>query len=133
VTSPARASRAPRSTRRRPSTGASRTRRHEVADKQQPPDLDLPGQAAAVWLTVVAALEQSGFAQAGPEYLKLSRILLEQRALDFAAGKPADEQWLALRQAAADALALLEPLHQAATRLTQLPIDAIPAQPPQNQ
>lgn len=124
----------PPSRRRSPrSVTEPRSRRRTAVDNPAPeqPQPALPGQAAAVWVTVVAALEQSGFAVAGPEYVKLSRLLLEQRALEFAEGKDADEQWLALRDAARAALTLLDPLHRAATRLTQLPIEpGTPDAPP---
>lgn len=76
-----------------------------------------------MWFAVADALRRSGFGEAGPEYLRLSAVLQEQRSYEMLRGAPAEDHWVALREQAAEALRLLEPMRQAALLITELPID----------
>jgi hypothetical protein len=84
------------------------------ADTGQPACVEA---AVAVWASVVAALENAGLREAGPEYLKLSQLLTDQRAQELlAAGEPAPD-WEIVQRLAGAALELLSPLVEAAELL----------------
>ena len=85
-----------------------------------------PESSLQVWSQLVASLQQSGFREAGPEYLKLSRLVADTRRFELLrAGSAADElAWEQLREVGAVAHALLAPLAEAARILAELPMQA---------
>lgn len=88
--------------------------------------------AARLWEEIVRGLRQAGYDQVGPEYLKLSRVLTQARTSELLQGQTSDEAaWRKIRQAAAEAWDLLEPLVESARLLARLPtgIEAAGAQP----
>jgi hypothetical protein len=85
-----------------------------------------PESSLQVWSQLVASLQQSGFREAGPEYLKLSRLVADTRRFELLrTGSAADElAWERLREVGAVAHALLAPLAEAARILAELPMQA---------
>lgn len=73
--------------------------------------------AATVWRHVADALEQSGFGTVGPEYSRLSELLVASRASQVEGGASEDDDWVLLQEHARRALNLLEPLFTAARRI----------------
>lgn len=76
-----------------------------------------PAVASRVWNQVAESLEASGFAAAGPEYARLSQLLVSARATRNYETAADHEEWLLLKANAHRALTLLEPLYTAARTL----------------
>lgn len=80
--------------------------------------------AIEVWSSIVVALRQAGYEAAGPEYVRLSRLLAQQHTADLLAGRASpDPRWEELRRVAAEAVSLLGPVVEAASLLTALPTE----------
>jgi hypothetical protein len=69
---------------------------------------------------VVAALERANYAEVGPEYAKLSALLVQQRATEQRAGQPDRPEWTTLAATARAAVTLLDPVVAAARQLAAL-------------
>jgi hypothetical protein len=93
--------------------------------------LDRPEGVSAVWEQMILSLSKSGFQAAGPEYLRLSQLVLQSRRAALLGGAADAAQWDRLRQLGGQAMALMQPLMEAARILAELPmtLSASPAEP----
>jgi hypothetical protein len=88
--------------------------------------------AREIWLSLVVALRQAGYEDAGPEYIRLSRLLQQNCTADLMTGRTSSiVAWDELRQIAAEAVSLLGPMVTAASMLADLPtgVDLAPDAP----
>lgn len=97
-----------------------------MSAEEQSFDIELSTLDGAVelWTAIGGALREAGYGDAGPEYLRLSRLL--QQAHNAALLDPPvaeAEKWATLRHAAMTAYELLGPLAEAAATLAKLPSD----------
>ena len=105
--------------------GADRT------DTERVVELAPKAGALRLWSEIVRSLSQAGYEQAGPEYLRLSKLLIETRTAELVNGQDlTDAGWTQLREQAAEALRLLEPLVESARLLATLPDTIEIANPP---
>lgn len=105
---------------------SNRRQPKQANGKASPQDI-----AVTVWEQIVANLKGAGYAEAGPEYLRLSQLLKETRHGDLMQGTAQDsEQWDRLRELGAEALELLTPIADAAAALARLPDRMQSAKPP---
>lgn len=92
-----------------------------------------PESNLQVWGQLLQSLRQIGFAQAGPEYLKLARLVFESRKHQLLTSKSLGnpEDWSRLSSVAAEVRELLRPLFDASGILADLPsrIDPLPPAP----
>ena len=97
--------------------GADRT------DTERVVELAPKAGALRLWSEIVRSLSQAGYEQAGPEYLRLSKLLIETRTAELVNGQDlTDAGWTQLREQAAEALRLLEPLVESARLLATVPL-----------
>lgn len=84
--------------------------------------LDRPEGVAAVWEQMMQSLSRSGFQHAGSEYLRLSQRVLQLRRAALISGSDSDAaKWDCVRQLGGQAVALLQPIMEAARILSELP------------
>ena len=79
--------------------------------------------ALELWSSIVVALRQAGYAAAGPEYLRLSRVLTQQYSAHLLAGGASAARWGEIRRVGAEAVELLGPVVEAASLLARLPTE----------
>ncbi len=85
-------------------------------------ELDTVDGARELWTTIVASLRSAGFADVGPEYLRLSEILRQAHAAELLNGAPDAAEWAHLQAAGREAVDHLGPLVAAAKILADLPV-----------
>ncbi|HNY31219.1 MAG TPA: hypothetical protein PKO15_10065 [Fibrobacteria bacterium] len=93
-----------------------------------------PESNLQIWGQLLQSLRQIGFAQAGPEYLKLARLVFESRKHQLLTAKPLGrpDDWSRLSSVASEVRELLRPLFEASGILADLPsrIEPLPPAPP---
>jgi hypothetical protein len=83
-----------------------------------------PESSLQIWKQLLDSLRRSGFREAGPEYLKLSKLVAEVRRRQVVSGCEEQEEpvWQKLSELGCEAHALLAPLTEAAHLLAELPL-----------
>lgn len=96
---------------------------------RRPATIELTTTQAALqlWSAIAQGLRQAGYKETGPEYLRLSKMLSRQHRAEILAGKTDEAaEWREIRDVAAEAVALLEPLTEAARLLADLGVGIAP-------
>jgi hypothetical protein len=83
-----------------------------------------PESSLQVWSQLLDSLRRSGFREAGPEYLKLSRFVADVRRHQMVSGGDSAQEtvWNQLSEVGVEAHGLLAPLAEAARILAELPL-----------
>jgi hypothetical protein len=94
--------------------------------------VEKPESSIQLWANLAQSLQQGGFGVAGPEYLKLAKLVVSVRRAQLlaAAQSPSVDEpnWQKLSAIANSVFTLLDPLREASRMLAELParIDALP-------
>lgn len=87
------------------------------------PGTSITDGALQLWREIVRGLRAADYAQAVPQYLKLSQALRQLRTTELLGGHPEPAYWAEIRDLAREALQSFGPLLEAARLLAELPLE----------